>query len=72
MWIKKTEAFPKTSGKYKVKLSVGSYNPQVYIVISYFSLTDIRPRFSGEGDWNYVIEWWDENQADEIHNSTGI
>ena len=66
-WVKvkqeDKEVYPKTEGKYVVKMYTGSMSPKIIVTESNFTLNGgNRPQFSGAFDWNYVIEWQEEIQ----------
>lgn len=52
---------PREKGfKYKVRMSVGSIRLKIVEVESEWYEMGGRWRFSGELDWNHVIEWYEE------------
>lgn len=70
-WVKvnseNNTGYPPKDGKYIVRMSTGSIAPKIIVMESDFtSGGNMRPKFSGAFDWNYVIEWLDESPSTPI------
>lgn len=60
MWVDATHRRPTKQMNYRIKMSTGSMSRNIVETKGVYNLN--TGKFLGEFDWNYVTEWWEEDQ----------